>query len=94
VTPAWVCQRPDNDLCQPIRKSWFSIVNFVKQAVFLRFFTAPRRFPPIAVFSVSTFIAVFGFLLMAQTTGKTANSLYISIGYYSLASPARKVQYP
>jgi hypothetical protein len=94
VTPAWVCQRPDNDIRLLFRKSWFSIVNFVKPAVFLRFFTAPRRFPPIVVFSVSTFIAVFGFVLTAQTTEKTANNVDISIGYFSLASPARKVQYP
>jgi len=58
------------------------IVNFVERAVFLRFISAPRRVPPVAVFSLSTFIAVFGFLLIFQTTGKNANNLYISIGYF------------
>jgi hypothetical protein len=94
VTPAWVCQRPDNNLGLLFRKSWFSIVIFVKQAFFLRFFTAPQRLPPVAVFSVSTFIAVFGFLLMAQIIEIMANNVDISIGYFYLAASARKVQYP
>jgi hypothetical protein len=94
VTPAWVCQRPDNDIRLLFRKSRYFIVNFVKPAVFLRFFTAPRRFPPVVVFSVSTFIAVFGFLFMDQRTEKIANNVDISIVYFSLAWPARKVQYP
>jgi hypothetical protein len=94
VIRAWVCQRPDNDIRLLFRKSRSFIVNFVEEAVFLRFFTAPRRILPIAAFSVSTFIAVFGFLLMEKRTEKIANNVDISTCYYYLASPARKVQYP
>jgi hypothetical protein len=93
VTPVCVCQRPDNDICLLFRKNRSLIVNFVERALFLRFITAPRRVPPVAAFSLSTFIAVFGFLLIFQTTGKKANNLYISIGYFYFAASARKVQY-
>jgi hypothetical protein len=93
VTQACVCQRPDNGSCLRFRKYRSFIVTFVKQADFLRFFADPRRIPPIEAFSVSTFIAVFGFLLIFQTTGKKANNLYISIGYFYFAASARKVQY-
>jgi len=45
-----------------------------------------------AVF-VSTFIAVFGVSLKAQTKGNVANTLYVSAIYIYSAVSARKVQY-